>query len=542
MILTIIIAVAFCTWRIGRRLQFFAHIFQLEAYQAANYLDWVRNRFGDVVLRVSHRLAVTWIVIVILVQISLDSFLPTALIPGFYLLWAMTFASSRRYRRDQPKKPLVLTFRMKRLLALSAGLSLALVVAGALPATGLSGWRAAILFLAGFLAADFFAPFTLYAASILLHPVETSIQNGFKRAARKKLSARPDLDIIAVTGSYGKTSVKFAVEEVLAHRFSVLATPNSYNTPMGICKVVNNDLSPAHQVLILEMGIRNPGDIEELCLIATPKIALVTSVGIAHLESMGSTEAIAHEKGALLQFTRSDGHAVLNADDEQVRAMATQFPGETWLVSCENHPDAHIRASEIHFGPEGSAFRASDESGASIQMHTRLVGRHNVTNILMAIAVGRIYGLRLRQIAQAVSRLTPVPHRLAVRREGTITVIDDAFNSNPVGARNAVEILGQLEARKRFIVTPGMIELGERQDEENRLLGRHIAKNVDVAILVGERRTYAIAEGLREADFPDQNIQVVQSLFEAKDFLNGALESGDAVLFENDLPDQFNES
>ncbi|MCZ6704957.1 MAG: UDP-N-acetylmuramoyl-tripeptide--D-alanyl-D-alanine ligase, partial [Bacteroidetes bacterium] len=485
---------------------------------------------------------VTWIVIVILLQVSLDSFLPTALIPGFYLLWAMTFASSRRYRRDQPKKPLVFTFRMKRLLALSAGLSLALVVAGALPATGLSGWRAAVLFLAGFLAADFLAPFPLFVASILLHPVETSIQYGFKRAARKKLSARPDLDIIAVTGSYGKTSVKFAVEEVLAHRFSVLATPNSYNTPMGVCKVVNNDLSPAHQVLILEMGIRNPGDIEELCLIATPKIALVTSVGIAHLESMGSTEAIAHEKGSLLRFTRSDGHAVLNADDEQVRAMAVQFPGETWLVSCENHPDAHIRASEIHYGPEGSAFQASDESGASIQMHTRLVGRHNVTNILMAIAVGRIYGLRLRQIAQAVSRLTPVPHRLAVRREGAITVIDDAFNSNPVGARNAVEILGQLEARKRFIVTPGMIELGERQDEENRLLGRHIAKNVDVAILVGERRTYAIAEGLREADFPDQNIQVVQSLFEAKDFLNGALESGDAVLFENDLPDQFNES
>ncbi|GMQ81479.1 MAG: UDP-N-acetylmuramoyl-tripeptide--D-alanyl-D-alanine ligase [Rhodothermia bacterium] len=542
MILSIVIAVSFCTWRIGRRLQFFGHILQLEGYKPANYFDWVRRRFGDVVLRVSHRLALSWIVVVVLLDFLFDNVLPPVLIPGFYLIWAMTFASSRRYRRDKPKKPLVFTFRMKRVLSLSAGISIALVAAGALPAAGLSGWRATILFVAGFLAADFSAPFAIYAAAIVLQPVEKAIQNGFKRAARRKLSARPDLDIIAVTGSYGKTSVKFAVEEVLAQRFSVLATPSSYNTPMGICKVVNNDLSPAHQVLILEMGIRSPGDIEELCLIAAPKIALVTSVGIAHLESMGSTEAIAKEKASLLQFTRSDGHAVLNADDEQVRSMEGQFPGHTWLVSCENHPDARIRASEIRFGPDGAAFKASDETGSSIQMHTRLVGRHNVVNILMAIAVGRIYGLRLRQIAQAVSRLTPVPHRLAVRREGAITVIDDAFNSNPVGARNAVEILGQLEARKRFIVTPGMIELGERQDDENRLLGHHIAKSADVAILVGERRTYAIAEGLREAEFPNQNIQIVQSLFEAKDFLNGALESGDVVLFENDLPDQFNES
>lgn len=537
MIVSIIIAVAFCTWRIGRRLQFFGHILQLEGYKPAIYIDWVRDRFGDVVLRVSHRLALGWIVVVIL----LDNILPPALIPGFFLIWAMTFASSRRYRRDKPKKPLVLTFRMKRLLGVSAVISLGILVAGAVPAAGLSGWRAAILFVAGLLAADFLAPFVIYIAAFVLQPFEKAIQNGFKRAARKKLSARPDLDIIAVTGSYGKTSVKFAVETVLAHRFSVLATPGSYNTPMGVCKVVNDDLSPAHQVLILEMGIRNPGDIEELCLIAAPKIALVTSVGIAHLESMGSTEAIAKEKGSLLHFTAPDGHAVLNADDDQVRSMEQQFPGRTWLVSSENHPDAHILASEIQFGPDGATFKVTDEAGATIQMNTRLVGRHNVTNILMAIAVGRIYGLRLRQIAQAVSKLEPVPHRLVVRREGAITVIDDAFNSNPVGARNAVEILGQLDARKRYIVTPGMIELGERQDEENRLLGHHIAQHADVAILVGERRTYAIAEGLRDAEFPEQNIQIVQSLFEAKDFLNEALESGDVVLFENDLPDQFNE-
>lgn len=538
MIVSLIIAVLFCAWRIGRRIQFFAHILQLEGYKPAHYLTWTTTRFTDVVLRTSHRLAVVWIVIVIV----FSAILPTALIPGFYLLWAATFASSRRYRRDKPKKPLVYTFRTQRLLWLSGLFSLALIVFVAIPAASIPGWRGAVLFVSGFLAADFLAPFVVYAATMVLTPIETAIQEGFKRSARAKLSERSDLDIIAVTGSYGKTSVKFAIEEVLAHKYSVLATPGSFNTPMGVCKVVNNDLTPSHQVLVLEMGIRNPGDIEELCEIATPKIAVVTSVGIAHLESMGSIEAIAEEKGSLLSFTHSDGHAILNADDEHVRLMADRFSGKTWLVSAEGHSHAHIKASNILYGPEGSSFQVEDETGHVMDMQTRLVGRHNVTNVLMAVAAGRIYGLRLRQIALAISKVEPIPHRLAVRSEGAVTIIDDAFNSNPVGARNAVEILGQMGTGKRYIVTPGMIELGAKEDDENREFGRHIAVHADVAILVGEKRTHAIAEGLRDSDFPEQNIRIVNTLFEAKDILNGSLQAGDAVLFENDLPDQFNET
>ncbi|WP_243665356.1 Mur ligase family protein, partial [Rhodothermus marinus] len=161
--------------------------------------------------------------------------------------------------------------------------------------------------------ADLGAPLWVLLAGWLLWPVERAIQEGFKRKARRKLAAHPDLTIIGITGSYGKTSTKFIIAEILSLRYQVLATPGSYNTPMGICKVINEQLRPEHQVLVLEMGIRHPGDIRELCAIARPDIGVVTAVGPMHLETMGSIEAIAREKSELVACTRPGGPVVLNA-------------------------------------------------------------------------------------------------------------------------------------------------------------------------------------------------------------------------------------
>ena len=144
-------------------------------------------------------------------------------------------------------------------------------------------------------------------------------------------------------------------------------------------------------------------------------------------------------------------------------------------------------------------------------------------------------------MAHAARRIDPIEHRLQLRQEGPLTVIDDAFNSNPVGARNAVEILGQMTGGRRAIVTPGMVEMGERQWTENKTLGTHIAQHdIDRAVLVGEEQTAAIREGLTEAGYPSEQIIVVSSLFEAREWISNHLRSeGDVVLYENDLPDQY---
>jgi UDP-N-acetylmuramoyl-tripeptide--D-alanyl-D-alanine ligase len=163
-----------------------------------------------------------------------------------------------------------------------------------------------------------------------------------------------------------------------------------------------------------------------------------------------------------------------------------------------------------------------------------------VTNVLLAVAVGRHMGLRLRQMAHAAERIEPVEHRLQLRERGDITVIDDAFNSNPVGARNAVEILGQMGGGRRVVVTPGMVELGKRQWAENKTFGTHIAEHdIDLAVLIGDDQTEAIREGLSAAAYPTDQVKVFSSLFEAQNFLKQYLRSGDVVLYENDLPDQY---
>lgn len=532
-----LLATLFAGWRALRRLLFFLHLFQLEGYKPVRFVRWLRAH-SDVLLRRSHGAGVLLLAMGVLVAPWLGAFWTPALV---LLGWCVAFASSRRYRRDRPKKPLAFTPRMRRLLSVAVLFTLAGPVVGGLLGTGkgVAGW---LYYLGGWLWADWGAPLWVLLAGWLLWPVEKAIQEGFKRKARRKLAAHPNLTVIGITGSYGKTSTKFIIAEILSLRYQVLATPGSYNTPMGICKVINEQLRSEHQVLVLEMGIRYPGDIRELCAIAQPDIGVVTAVGPMHLETMGSIEAIAREKSELPACTRPGGPVVLNADDPYVAAMAERARGPVWRVSIKGHPAADLTAHDITYGPEGTRFVVREKGGTEQVFHTQLLGLHNVLDILLAVAVGRIFGLRLRQMAHAVARLRPVEHRLQLRREGSITVIDDAFNANPVGARNALEILGQFRTGRRIVVTPGMVELGEREAEENQALGRFMAQHVDLAVLIGPRRTQPIQKGLREAGFPEQQIRVFRNLFEAQDFLKTYLQPGDVVLYENDLPDQYDES
>ncbi len=201
------------------------------------------------------------------------------------------------------------------------------------------------------------------------------------------------------------------------------------------------------------------------------------------------------------------GDAILNGDDERVRVLSG-VSGKQWRVSLDDE-SAEIYGSDVSYGKEGVRLTVRDDTGETAEIKAKLLGQHNVINLLIGVAVARSYGLRLRQIAAAASRIEPTDHRLALREEAGLTVIDDAFNSNPVGARNAVEILGQMDG-KRVIVTPGMVEFGDRQYDENKIFGTHIARHADLAILVGQEQTRPIQDGLREAGYPDDQIAVVR--------------------------------
>ena len=533
------------------RARFFLHIFQLQGYKANEYRQWLIEHWNNWVITAEHILYI--LVIAVMLWFMSDAITGSAAIVILTLFGFFWFGPFTYYRAEKPKKPLVYTPRAIRLSVPYFALTFIIPVfataaayLGRIPFTSVS-LKSPVLFPAdiyllsfGWLLGNVLAPFFMLLAGSLTRPVEQQIHKRFIKQAKQKLESMPDLTVIAITGSYGKTSTKFMIRDLLSERLSVCSTPGSYNTPMGICKVINNDLEARHQVLILEMGARYEGNIDELCDIAQPDIAVVTNVGIAHLESFGSQEAIAHTKSRLVQRLNPGGTAVLNADDPLVAEMAELRDDITVIKT--GITKGSVTAGEISYNHQGTSFKVRMTGGEEEVFQTRLLGAHNVQNMLLAVGVGSLFGIRLKTMALAARNIEPVKHRLELKKQGEIYVIDDAFNSNPVGARNAVEILAQFTTGRRIIITPGMIELGELQEEKNREFGEVIGRaGLDLVVLVGSNQTKAIREGALSAGLDAEKVKVVNSLFKANDLVREYARAGDVILYENDLPDTFNE-
>ena len=533
------------------RLRFFLQMFQQVGYKKNEMRHWLSANLFSKVLTSEHllyNLLILMMLYFLAERITLTS--GAIVISIFTIFW---FTGTSRYTQEKEKKPLVYTPRMKRL----GGFILFLLIAawyilldlGTITIT-MRDFAAPFLntdpylLSFGLVVIDMIVPVSVLIAAWIVQPVENAIQNRFKKQARNKLASMPDLVIVAITGSYGKTSTKFAIDAFLKERMNVCVTPGSFNTPMGICKVINNNLEASHNVLILEMGARYEGNIKELCEIARPDVAVITNVGLSHLETFGSREAIAREKSTLARELRYRGTLVLNGDDPQVKAMANLRNDASIIMTGM---DGTIRAMNLETGAEGTTFLMQwlSEDGIVLeqeQIRTSLLGSHNIQNLILGAAVARHFNIRLQTVALAASTLKPVEHRLELKQRNGLLVIDDAFNSNPVGAKNAVDVLSSFSGGKKIIITPGMIELGEVEEEENFRFGRHIGHSeIDLVVLVGEERTRPIFKGIRSAENKKGiDVRVVHSLFEANELLAEYAGQGDVVLYENDLPDTYN--
>jgi UDP-N-acetylmuramoyl-tripeptide--D-alanyl-D-alanine ligase len=537
------------------RTRFFLHVYQQVGYKHNEYWEWLKKNWGQKVI--PGDLVIYNILLFVLVlgfnwvNIELTSNATTIALFTWGFYW---FSSIKDFRAEKIKKPLVYTSRVKRLMVPLVALVLFLPIYFTfwsytgiipfnwqIPSTYDPGFLSfeVVLLVFGWLITAILIPFFILVAGNITKPVELNIQNGFKKQARIKLASMPHLKVIAITGSYGKTSIKFMIKDLLKERYSVCFTPGSFNTPMGICKVINNDLQAHHQVLILEMGARYAGNIQELCDIAQPDVSIVSNVGLAHLETFGSQEIIAKEKGTIVDNLDAGGVCVLNADDPKVINMGKERSEISRILVGLDTGD--IRATNITYDTNGTYFDVLFQNETQ-KFRTKLLGAHNVQNLLLAIGVAQYFGIRRKTMVIAAQTIEPVKHRLELKQVGDLFVIDDAFNSNPIGAKNAVEILSQFKNRKRFIITPGMIELGKIEEEENYKFGQAIGEaDLDYVILVGNERTKPIRDGVENSSRKTSNIYVVDSLFAANDIVKENAEAGDVVLYENDLPDLFNE-
>lgn len=440
------------------------------------------------------------------------------------------------------KKPLVMTDRAKRLYRCNYLLNailliiVSLILISNLDYYGLIGTVIIGLIL------FYIQPLTVGIATFMMKPIEHRINMGFYVNAQNKVKAREDLNVVGITGSFGKTSTKFIIGTILEERYNVLNTPESYNTPMGLSKVINNQLNEDHEVFVAEMGAKVIGEIREVAQLAQPQIGVLTSIGPVHLETFKNIDNIMKTKYELIEELPPDGIAIFNYDNEHIKKLADKTFKEKMLYGLEDIENLDLYADHIEVSETGSTFTLNHKDGTSIQCNTKLLGKHNIYNLLAGACVALSLGLSFEEIRKGIEKVEPVEHRLnLIQGESGVIVIDDAFNSNPIGTKAALDVMSQFKDGRKVIVTPGMIELGDMEEEANREFGENIGKVCDFAILVGKNRTKPIYEGLLKSNFNEAHIFVVNSLDEATVQLGKITKPKDVVLFENDLPDNYSE-
>lgn len=525
-------------WRYRARSRRALHLLQLEHYENARLLLWLRRR-GEVSEPAEAAAAIG---AAVSAAVSLAGGHRYLELIGFVLVAAVLAAAQvQTRRRARPEvKPLVLTARARRLWALALAVPGAAVVIGAVLTVALGSDVPLALGALAAVAAVPGAPWLMCAVNGALAPVQHRINARYEAAARARLAAVGP-EVVGITGSFGKTTTKVCVGAVLSEAMGTLITPASFNSRLGVIRAINEHLTERHRAFVVEMGMYRAGDIAQLCELVHPRIGVLTAIGPVHLERMGTIEAITDAKAELALALGADGHLVVNGDDPRCRAIAARVSVDTVRYGVDD-PDAEVRAEAVQTLDGATRFELVIGSGR-VAVLARLLGRHNVSNLLAAAAVGHVLGMGLEQIARGLRAVEPPEHRLQPlpNPRAGIVVIDDAYNSNPAGAAAALEVLADHPATRRILVTPGMVELGEQEAALNESFGRQAAAVCDHVILVGPTRTRPIDRGLRAAGFAPEAITVVRDIAAATEALRGLTRAGDVILFENDLPDMYAE-
>ena len=491
------------------------HMFQLSSYRYSRYFRWL---VPDNIASIKRAFALLAFA--------------AAFMPGFYglgFLAGITAVAWVHAWREKFKTPLVYTMRVKRLFA--ADIILFAIIA--VVATAVADERAPAIIGAVLLLSNML----MLLANLVNTPIEKAINRHYYNDAKRIIESNKNLIIIGVTGSFGKTSTKNYLASVLAEKYNVLVTPGNFNTLLGVIRTIREHLRPYHQVFIVEMGAKQKNDIKEICDLVRPTIGIVTAVGEMHLETFKCVENIQDTKFELINSLPANGLGVINFDSEYIKNYKG-ITSQCRIIKYAVEGEGEYKANDVVYGAGGVSFTLNGGE----QYNSRLLGAGNLLNILASIAVADHLEVPVNKQRNAIARLQPVEHRLSMKVSGGITVLDDAYNSNPQGAKMALEVLKNFavgEGNKRIVITPGFVEMGTRQAEANKELGATIAKSCDYAIVVNATNRDAIKSGIEEGGMPAEKYFLADSLNHAHAQLSQILRPGDVVLYENDLPDNF---
>jgi UDP-N-acetylmuramoyl-tripeptide--D-alanyl-D-alanine ligase len=525
---------------------------QQEGYEENRFLQWLlKHRAFD---KRGSLVASTGLILTALFSISLPQMVITSAIVSAVLFY-------RGLREENPRTSgkvlLKLTERANRifntaqscyglLLLVLSSLEFLLFKRYAVPAS----WLTQLILIQ-------LQPLILVLAKRLLDPQEKAVQSNFANEARS-IIARVNPITIGITGSYGKTSTKVMLAEILNSVAPTFSTPGSINSYMGMTREIRERMKDFHRFAVIEIGAHYTGSIKRMCSLTPPSAAIITAVGEMHLERFGSLENLYKAKSELAQAVSADGILVCNGDYEKCRQMAKENPKRITLLygldQSKGNLDAYmydIKASE-----KGSSFKIKFNDQV-YDGFSKVLGKPLLSNALAAFTMTLALGCApevalaaIRNVKTEKNRLEPVRTTIGslgnlsngnqTKANASILRLNDAFNSNPVGFAAALEVMSQLPTGRKILVTPGMIELADRQEQENKNVAKQAASICDMVIVVGETNRSSIIAGLKEGGMPESKYKTKSSMKEALQYLaSDFCQEGDVVLIENDLPDVY---
>ena len=508
----------------ARRLLTYLHLFQQEEYDNGRFLAWLGREQA-----VDRRLSLALIVLGTLQWVITPPAMPW-LFPLLAGLACVGAAAIESDPRKSAKKRLAMTARAKRIYAIALALLLVVGLAIAAATDWVLPWLIPVQL----------TPLALVAANLVLAPFEARVQRRYWAEAHDKLGRLRPV-VIGITGSYGKTSVKHILGHVLESAGPTLITPGSVNTAMGIARIVRERLAAHHRFFVVEMGAYGIGSIRRLCELTPPDLGVITAIGKAHYERFKSLEGVATAKFELAEA------AVAKGGKSIVAADTLGFPASRQFAAA--HPEALVTVGEdercavviTRLEQEANGVVVSVKwQGGEHELRAPLYGLHQGRNVALVFAAACTLGMAPEDVAAGLRSVPQIAHRLEVKRQGGAVLIDDAYNSNPVGFASALGLLDVLRepGGRRILVTPGMVELGAEHDPEHSRIGRLAADHVDVLLAVAPRRVAALSEAFREAA-PQAELVPCETFAEAQAWLDRNLAAHDAVLIENDLPDLY---
>ncbi len=496
------------------------HILQQSSYFNSRFFDYLKGRLRQssiVSSIIAFALAALWFFAPIAAAVCIAL---TGAVRALHAVYVITGV----------KKKLVYTGRVKRMYFTHI-----LLIAVIYALCYIDGFAPFGVFLSALITA--FIPFWAMAVNLINAPIEHLLKYGYTKDALKILKNHSPMRIIGITGSYGKTSTKHILGRILSEKYNVTITPGGFNTPMGVVRTIRENLKPDSEIFIVEMGAKKVGDIKEICDLVHPKDGIITSIGPQHLNTFGSIENVVSTKFELADEVKKNcGKVYLNLDNEMIKGKAGEYDSQGYGAYDKS---GRLFVENMSCDRNGLKFDALVD-GRRISLSSRLLGTHNVQNICAAVLMAVDLGLSDKDIAYAVRMLTPIAHRLEMKPFfGGAVLIDDAYNANPDGCMRAMEVIESFAPMKRIVVTPGLVELGEREYECNKALGKKAAECADILAFVGKERSIPLVEGAKEAGANDDRIKVFKTFNDAAEWLRTVCDSNTAVIFENDLPDNY---